>query len=282
VAVRGCAIAFEPRWALSEVLGEQTAGARDTRLHRSYGTAAKRCGFLVGEAARTNQDQGFAILRGKLPERVRQVDHVRRLDAVAGLRVADKALLQGAQSPLARPKICIKAVSHYRKEPGLEVRSGRELGLLGQGREHCVLHQIVGSLALPAEKTAEGAQIGDGRNDIVLEHLVFLDSAKWARRRRTPTPRVNVLTREPVSVARVDQPTQSSRKLTERDMNWDRIEGNWKQMTGKVKEGWGKLTENDITTIAGKRDQLVGRIQERYGIAKDEADRQVKDWESRM
>jgi uncharacterized protein YjbJ (UPF0337 family) len=65
-------------------------------------------------------------------------------------------------------------------------------------------------------------------------------------------------------------------------MNWDRIEGNWKQMTGKVKEGWGKLTENDITTIAGKRDQLVGRIQERYGIAKDEADRQVKDWESRM
>ena len=54
-------------------------------------------------------------------------------------------------------------------------------------------------------------------------------------------------------------------------MNWDRVEGNWKQLTGKVKEQWGKLTEDDITVINGKQDQLVGRIQERYGIAKDEA-----------
>ena len=65
-------------------------------------------------------------------------------------------------------------------------------------------------------------------------------------------------------------------------MNWDRIEGNWKQMTGKLKEGWGKLTEDDIAVVAGKRDQLVGRIQERYGIAKDEAERQVRDWEQKL
>ena len=55
-------------------------------------------------------------------------------------------------------------------------------------------------------------------------------------------------------------------------MNWDRVEGNWKQFTGKVKEQWGKLTEDDITVIDGKQDQLVGRIQERYGVAKDEAE----------
>jgi uncharacterized protein YjbJ (UPF0337 family) len=65
-------------------------------------------------------------------------------------------------------------------------------------------------------------------------------------------------------------------------MNWDRIEGNWKQLTGKVKEQWGKLTEDDLTVIGGKQDQLVGRIQERYGIAKDEAERQVNSWVNRM
>ena len=62
-------------------------------------------------------------------------------------------------------------------------------------------------------------------------------------------------------------------------MNWDRIEGNWKQATGKVKEQWGKLTDDDISFVAGKRDQLAGKIQERYGIAKDEAERQVSEWE---
>lgn len=64
-------------------------------------------------------------------------------------------------------------------------------------------------------------------------------------------------------------------------MNWDRIEGNWKQFKGQVKEGWGKLTDDDIAVINGKRDQLVGKIQERYGCAKDEADRQVKAWEDK-
>ena len=65
-------------------------------------------------------------------------------------------------------------------------------------------------------------------------------------------------------------------------MNSDMIAGNWKQMTGKVKEQWGKLTDDDLTVIEGKRDQLVGRVQERYGIAKDKAEEQVKDWESRL
>ena len=64
-------------------------------------------------------------------------------------------------------------------------------------------------------------------------------------------------------------------------MNWDQIAGNWKQMKGRAKEQWARLTDDDLTLINGKRDQLIGRVQERYGIAKEEAERQVKDWEGR-
>ncbi len=53
-------------------------------------------------------------------------------------------------------------------------------------------------------------------------------------------------------------------------MNWDQIEGNWKQFKGQVKEKWGKLTDQDLTVVKGQRDQLLGKIQERYGIAKEE------------
>jgi uncharacterized protein YjbJ (UPF0337 family) len=63
------------------------------------------------------------------------------------------------------------------------------------------------------------------------------------------------------------------------DMNQDRIEGNWKEFKGKVKEQWGKLTDDDLDVIAGKRDQLLGRIQQRHGVAKDEAERQVETFE---
>ncbi|MDY7536818.1 CsbD family protein [Undibacterium sp. RTI2.1] len=59
-------------------------------------------------------------------------------------------------------------------------------------------------------------------------------------------------------------------------MNWDVIEGNWLQYKGQVKAQWGKLTNDHIDVIAGKRDQLLGQIQEAYGIDKDEADKQVK------
>ena len=62
-------------------------------------------------------------------------------------------------------------------------------------------------------------------------------------------------------------------------MNQDRIQGRWKQLKGKVKEQWGKLTDDDLDVIAGRRDQLLGRIQQRHGVAKDEAERQVRDWE---
>jgi len=61
-------------------------------------------------------------------------------------------------------------------------------------------------------------------------------------------------------------------------MNWDRIEGNWKQMKGKVREKWGKLTDSDFEQIAGRKDQLISRIQERYGISRDEAQKQAEEW----
>lgn len=63
--------------------------------------------------------------------------------------------------------------------------------------------------------------------------------------------------------------------------NWEQVEGNWNQFSGKVKQRWGKLTDNDLTVINGKRQELVGRIQERYGIAKKEAENQVEEWEKR-
>jgi uncharacterized protein YjbJ (UPF0337 family) len=64
------------------------------------------------------------------------------------------------------------------------------------------------------------------------------------------------------------------------NMNKDEIGGNWKQFKGTVKEKWGKLTDDDMTVIEGKRDQLVGKIQERYGYQKDQAEKEVGEWET--
>ncbi len=63
-------------------------------------------------------------------------------------------------------------------------------------------------------------------------------------------------------------------------MNWDQVEGKWKQLKGSAKQQWGKLTDDDLTRISGKKDELVGRIQERYGITKEEAQRQADLWSS--
>ncbi len=62
-------------------------------------------------------------------------------------------------------------------------------------------------------------------------------------------------------------------------MNWDIIQGKWKQAMGEVKTKWGKLTDDDLKAIGGKRDQLLGKIQERYGVAKDQAERQLTEFE---
>jgi len=59
-------------------------------------------------------------------------------------------------------------------------------------------------------------------------------------------------------------------------MNWDSIKGNWSQMKGELKQQWGNLTDDDLARIDGDRDKLLGVLQERYGLAKEEAERQVK------
>ena len=61
-------------------------------------------------------------------------------------------------------------------------------------------------------------------------------------------------------------------------MNWDEVGGKWNQVKGSVKEQWGKLTDDDLTMIDGKRDRMVGKIQERYGITKEKAEDQIRDW----
>jgi uncharacterized protein YjbJ (UPF0337 family) len=61
-------------------------------------------------------------------------------------------------------------------------------------------------------------------------------------------------------------------------MNWDRVQGEWKQLTSQVKSKWAKLTDDDLRTISAKKDALVGKIQERYGVLRDEAEKQVDEW----
>ncbi|SET68105.1 CsbD family protein [Paracoccus homiensis] len=61
-------------------------------------------------------------------------------------------------------------------------------------------------------------------------------------------------------------------------MNWDIVKGKWKQMTGAVREKWGELTEDEVAQMEGDRDQLVGKLQERYGWTKNEAEREVDDY----
>jgi uncharacterized protein YjbJ (UPF0337 family) len=65
-------------------------------------------------------------------------------------------------------------------------------------------------------------------------------------------------------------------------MNLDRLEGNWKEAIGKAREQWGKLTDDDVGIVAGRRDQLAGRIQERYGVAKEEAEKQIAAWQTKF
>jgi len=62
-------------------------------------------------------------------------------------------------------------------------------------------------------------------------------------------------------------------------MNWDTVKGNWRQFTGSIKKTWGKLTDDELMEIAGDKDRLLGKIQEKYGYAKEEAQRRLGEWE---
>ncbi|WP_102223756.1 CsbD family protein [Acidimangrovimonas sediminis] len=61
-------------------------------------------------------------------------------------------------------------------------------------------------------------------------------------------------------------------------MNKDQMEGNWKQLKGKVRAKWGDLTDDDVASVDGRREVLAGKIQERYGKTKEEAEKQIDEW----
>ena len=65
-------------------------------------------------------------------------------------------------------------------------------------------------------------------------------------------------------------------------MNWDRVQGNWKEMSGQAKQQWGKLTNDDLATIKGRREELEGAIQKRYGYAKDKVNSEIDTWLDEM
>jgi uncharacterized protein YjbJ (UPF0337 family) len=84
----------------------------------------------------------------------------------------------------------------------------------------------------------------------------------------------------PCREARADPPEVNfeTKFRKEQAMNWDRIEGNWKQFKGQVRQQWGKLTDDDMEFVEGKRTELAGRIQQRYGVARDQAEREIDTW----
>ncbi|WP_141732955.1 CsbD family protein [Oligoflexus tunisiensis] len=65
-------------------------------------------------------------------------------------------------------------------------------------------------------------------------------------------------------------------------MNWDQVEGQWKNLKGTIREKWGKFTDDDLETIAGKKDRLVGKLQERYGLEKDRAEAELDQYIASM
>jgi uncharacterized protein YjbJ (UPF0337 family) len=79
----------------------------------------------------------------------------------------------------------------------------------------------------------------------------------------------------------VDTPANAQTTQSDSKVIWEKIKGSWNQTKGAVKEQWGKLTDDDLLEIEGRRDQLVGKIQTRYGITREQAEAQVSSWEKK-
>jgi uncharacterized protein YjbJ (UPF0337 family) len=93
--------------------------------------------------------------------------------------------------------------------------------------------------------------------------------------RQVPTHLISFQSRAELRVTRSVSPAINPVEVS---MDWNRIEGNWKEAKGKIKQKWGQLTDDDLTQVNGRRDQLEGRIQQRYGLAKDMVRKDVDDW----
>jgi uncharacterized protein YjbJ (UPF0337 family) len=132
------------------------------------------------------------------------------------------------------------------------------------------VEQPCGSLVFPATGYAPSPLVAGP----IEASSVFTDGASTFLPMFSPKP-IKSVRRNGDWNARV---ADTYRPTTEDIMNWDRIEGDWKQFKGKVQQQWGKLTNDDIDVIEGNRTELLGVIQKRYGLAKDEAERQVDTW----
>jgi uncharacterized protein YjbJ (UPF0337 family) len=83
----------------------------------------------------------------------------------------------------------------------------------------------------------------------------------------------------PAIVAAQSSTTTTTTNNYDPKVIWDKIKGSWTQTKGAIKEQWGKLTDDDLMEIRGRREQLVGKIQTRYGVSHEEAEAQVSGWE---
>jgi uncharacterized protein YjbJ (UPF0337 family) len=88
--------------------------------------------------------------------------------------------------------------------------------------------------------------------------------------------------RRPIQANRCETARGTERAEGLVNMNWTQIEGRWQTLSGQLKSQWAKLTDDDVANIAGKRDQLLGKLQERYGILKDDAEKQIDKWIARV
>jgi uncharacterized protein YjbJ (UPF0337 family) len=79
----------------------------------------------------------------------------------------------------------------------------------------------------------------------------------------------------------VHSPAQAQTHQSDSRTIWEKIKGSWSQTKGAIKEQWGKLTDDDLLEIEGRRDQLVGKLQTRYGITREQAEAQVSTWEQK-
>jgi uncharacterized protein YjbJ (UPF0337 family) len=102
---------------------------------------------------------------------------------------------------------------------------------------------------------------------LLLNAFVAASATVWFREGDSGSPPWNILTSASLA-----------RRTTECVMDWNRLEGNWKQFKGRAKEKWGRLTDDDLDVINGRQDQLEGKLQERYGLAKDQAKKDVEAW----
>jgi uncharacterized protein YjbJ (UPF0337 family)/sporulation protein YlmC with PRC-barrel domain len=125
-------------------------------------------------------------------------------------------------------------------------------------------------VAVPYEDLRVGAKGQDVYYDVTKDQLKSMQEFKYREGERRGT---EIWTTESKAVN--GEPDATDDHVA---MNWDTIEGNWKQLKGKVQKEWGKLTNDDVDVIEGQREILVGRLQERYGISREEAEKQADSW----